>query len=94
MTASDPTTDQDVETAYSVKIGCESIKGCFSASCIFILPKLNCAYLPLQVSFSLCLLVGALASSKTSTGNSKDPGGKDTQNSPSTCRQKLNEDRL
>lgn len=30
MTASDPMTDQDAETAYSVKIGCESIRGCFS----------------------------------------------------------------
>lgn len=87
MTASDPMTDQDIETAYSVKIVCESIKGCFSASCIFIFPKLNCAYVHLQVSLSLCLLVGALASSKTSIGNCKDSGGKDAQNSPSSYKQ-------
>lgn len=66
----------------------------FFCLCIFILPKLKCAYVPLQVSLPLCLLVGALASSKTSIGNCKDSGGKDAQNSSSSCRQKLKGDRL
>jgi len=63
------------ETACTARSGLEDTKGPFSALwCIFILPKLNCAYVPLQASLSLRLLVRNQTSSKISLfiRNSKD----------------------
>lgn len=67
--------DQFVKTACSVRTGCEGIKGCFAdLLCIFMHPKLNCAYVLLQTSLSHCFLLGTQMSSKILLfiGNSKD----------------------
>lgn len=63
------------DTPCTARTGYEDIKGPSSAlQSIFILPKLNSAYVPSQASLSLHLLIGTQTSSKILQfiGNSKD----------------------